>query len=174
MHYLLLLLWIAFHISIQTIKFDIGHWQQITQVRLIVPDVEIIAPVTRFPLGKETWEIDAWETEVGHFEGTAWIGINGNIVLGGHVEYPDGTPAIFARLSEISLGDRVLLRIGGMEKRYDVTEIRLVEAHDLSILYPADEDRLTLITCDEASYDPDRKTYGKRLVVTASLAHKET
>lgn len=167
MSYFLLAVFIIVHVTLNTIHFNLDHWQTITRVRLIVPSVEIIAPVIRFPLGHNSWEIDAWETQVGHFEQTGWVESPGNIVLGGHVEYPDNRPGVFANLEDTRLGDVVILRIAGIEKRYEIAEIKLVDQGDLSVLYPTNEDYLTLITCDETSYDAASKTYGKRLVVIA-------
>jgi sortase (surface protein transpeptidase) len=49
-----------------------------------------------------------------------------------------------------------------------VMEIKLVDQGDLTVLYPTPDAYLTLITCDEASYEAQSKTYGKRLVVIAA------
>jgi sortase A len=168
MSYPLLLVFIALHITLSAVNFNSDHWQTLTNVRLILPDVGISTPVTRFPLGQESWEIDPWESKVGHFAGTTWLEAPGNIVLGGHVEYPDNRAGVFADLDNVELGDTVLLRIGVTEKRYQVVEMKLVDQSDLSVLYPTPDAYLTLITCDEASYDAQSKTYGKRLVVIAA------
>ncbi|MFN8376134.1 MAG: hypothetical protein U0694_25080 [Anaerolineae bacterium] len=53
-------------------------------------------------------------------------------------------------------------------RRYIVTEKRSVDySFDLSVVYPAPPERLTLITCDIPSYDAGNNFYWERLVVVA-------
>jgi LPXTG-site transpeptidase (sortase) family protein len=161
---------LSIHLLTQQIGFNRTQWDYLTRVRLIIPRLDMIAPVTRFTLGAETWEIAPWETRVGHFSGTSWLSSHdssGNIVIGGHAEYPDGTPAVFAELDKLRIHDTVTLHFGGLPYRYRVTEMRYVAQDDLTVLYPTTQDQLTLITCDEVSYDPVSKTYAKRLVIIA-------
>ncbi len=147
--------------------FDLERWQWLTRVRLEVPRAAVLSPVARFPLSIETWTIDPWETGVGHFQGTAWLPRTGNIVIGGHVAYPDGQPAVFAHLAQVRIGDTVRLRVGELSHDYQVIETRLVDYDDLTVLYPSPDERLTLLTCDPASYNPATDRYNQRLVVVA-------
>lgn len=151
--------------------FKLDRWEQLSRIRLVIPRADVNSPVIRFYLGKATWEIPAWETRVGHFEGTAWLddANPGNIVLGGHVEYPDGSAGVFYKLDQLQSGDRIQLLIGGSSQFYTVREKRRVKADDLTVLYPTSTAQLTLITCDEASFDRRTGTYSERLVVIADL-----
>ncbi len=135
-------------------------------LRLQVEAAGIDAPLTRFYLGGGTWAIDPWETRVGHLQGTGWL--SGNMALGGHSAYPDGTPGIFGRLNHVRIGDTLTLVNARAALHFTVTEVRTVAYDDLSVLYPTSAHRLTLITCDEASYDPATGLYAERLVVVAA------
>jgi LPXTG-site transpeptidase (sortase) family protein len=100
-------------------------------------------------------------------QGTAWVDVPGNIALGGHSEYPDGTPGIFNGLYGVNIGDPIYLNVNGSQRRYIVTEKRSVRFDDLSVVYPTTSERLTLITCDIPSYDAGTSFYWERLVVVA-------
>jgi|GEM_PF-1258431 len=136
---------------------------------LYVPGANIVSPITHFPLDGigRTWVIDPWEHLVGHFEGTAWMNATGNIVLGGHSEYPNGTPGIFANLYNVGIGDEIFLRDGATEQRYVVVNVRSVDYRDISVVYPTGHNRLTLITCDIPSYVATQGIYYERLVIIA-------
>ncbi len=138
---------------------------------LIIPKSNIYSPITTFYLDGVSWAIDPWEKRVGHLEGTAWVNNNGNVVLGGHSQYPDGRPGIFAGLYNVAVGDEIIIQNGDTERRYIVAEIKSVRYDDLSVVYPSDSSRLTLITCDIPSLIPDTSFYVDRLVVIANAAN---
>ncbi|MBZ0297517.1 MAG: sortase [Anaerolineae bacterium] len=131
---------------------------------LSIPTANIYSPITTFYLDGTTWAIDAWERNVGHLQGTAWIDQPGNIALGGHSEMPDGRPGIFAGLYGVKIGDPIFLG----NRRYIVSEITTVNYRDLRVVYPTATDRLTLITCDIPSFDSSSNAYIDRLVVIAT------
>jgi LPXTG-site transpeptidase (sortase) family protein len=105
----------------------------------------------------------ALELGVGHFPASALPGALGNCALAAH-----GAPGLrhgapFERLGEVKTGDEVFVHDGsGRSVRYVVTSTQVVDEHDLSVLHPTKDSRLTLITC----VVPSRITH-KRLVVTA-------
>lgn len=134
---------------------------------LSIPTVNIYSPLTTFPLDGVSWAIDPWDPLVGHMQGTGWVDRPGNIALGGHSEYPDGTPGVFAGLYGLAIGDPIFLLVDGQERRYVVTSVRSVDFDDLSVVYPTDTPHLTLITCDIPTYDPANGQYWERLVVVA-------
>lgn len=136
---------------------------------VMISSVGIESEVTTFPLDGEgrTWDIDLWEHRVGHFYGTSWLGTAGNIVLGAHSEYPDGTPGTFHALVDVGLGDAIIVRDSDLSERYIVTHIHSVDYRDVSVVYPTGDQRLTLITCDIPSYVADQGLYYERLVVVA-------
>lgn len=132
-----------------------------------IPVLDVSSTITTFALGYGTWEIDAWEKQIGHFQGTAWAGHLGNIVLGGHSEYPTGAEAIFYDLDDLRWGDVILLDIEGIRKRYFVTQVSAVDRYNLEPVRPTADNRLTLITCDLPSYDSTTGIYDERVVIIA-------
>jgi LPXTG-site transpeptidase (sortase) family protein len=134
---------------------------------LHIPALNIYSTITTFPLGVGTWEINPWERQVGHFEGTAWDGHWGNIVIGGHSEYPSGDEAIFYHLADLKFGDVIFLDIDGIRKRYVVVRVMEVDRYNLDPVRPTVDNRLTLITCDVPSYDAVTGIYDDRVVVVA-------
>jgi LPXTG-site transpeptidase (sortase) family protein len=103
------------------------------------------------------------ELGIGHFPSSAAPGANGNCALAAHGAAGIRHGAPFERLSELKSGDEVFLHDGtGRSIRYVVASSRVVNEHDLGVLRPTTDDRLTLITC----VVPSRVTH-ERLVVTA-------
>ena len=135
------------------------------QASLFLPTAGVTAPVIEVYLDGESWDVKYLGQNAGHLQGTAWFGQSGNIVLAGHVEMPDGRAGIFAGVSKLNVGDPVVLSLNNQEQRYRISAIKRVEPDDLSVLYPTETDRLTLITCD--SYDFLQNTYQDRVVVVA-------
>jgi LPXTG-site transpeptidase (sortase) family protein len=134
---------------------------------LHIPALGVSSEITTFPLGYGTWEINPWERQVGHFQGTAWDGHIGNIVIGGHSEYPSGVEAVFYDLHQLKWGDVIWLDIDGTRKRYIITQVTTVDMYNLDPVRPTSDNRLTLITCDVPSYDQATGIYDERVVVVA-------
>ncbi len=91
--------------------------------------------------------------------GTAWVtgsaapATRGNIVVAGH---RDG---FFRRLEGIALGTRIHLTTDAGMQEFEVVNVSIVDALDMSPLDPTDETVLTLITCHPFRYQgfaPDR------------------
>lgn len=116
-------------------------------------------------LDENGWRVSHLENRVGHLEGTGWLGTPGNIVLAGHVELKDGRPGIFAKIGNLQKGDVITLTENGMSYEYAVVEVKVVESDDLSVVYPTETERVTLITC--TGYDFLNNTYEQRIVVVA-------
>jgi LPXTG-site transpeptidase (sortase) family protein len=135
-------------------------------VYLNIPAASIFTAITDFELNGVSWEIDPWESLAGHLEGTANLN-QGNMVIAGHAEYPDGTPGIFYQLANIPTGSTITIQSGEETHRFVIIEIRSVDYRDLSVVYPTLENRLTLITCDIPSYDASTRSYDSRLVIIA-------
>lgn len=137
------------------------------EVLLIIPKANVGAAVIDVFLDESgSWDVSRLGGNVGHLQGTAWIGQPGNIVLAGHVEKQDGSPSAFAYLTNLDIGDEVLLIESGKSPWiYHVSQIQNVEPNDLSVLYPTEDNQLTLITCDD--YDFVSNTYQSRIVISA-------
>ena len=77
----------------------------------------------------------------GHLEHTALPGNAGNMVIAGHRD------SFFRPLRHVQRGDDVFVETPGRRFHYQVTSLRVVNPHDLSVLEPTDDATLTLITC---------------------------
>ncbi|MBI5670241.1 MAG: sortase [Chloroflexi bacterium] len=152
-------------LSLSTLTAAAGNTPSIT-----IPSVNISASIVEFPLARGTWAIDPWERRVGHLEGTAGLADAGNKVLGGHSTLPNGKPGIFANLSNVAVGDEVVVFDGVEERRYTVSQVFTVSADDVSVVLPTPGERLTLITCDTGSYNRNSQLYDRRVVVIAERA----
>ena len=78
---------------------------------------------------------------VGWIEGTAMPGDEGNVGLAGH---RDG---YFRGLKDLKVGDTIEVESIGRTLRYRVTQLKIVEPTDVSVLDPTDEPSVTLVTC---------------------------
>lgn len=136
-------------------------------IALVIPALNVNAPVVNLPLDNSigTWNTTQLGSNVGHFEYTPWFGENGNVVLGGHATDEEGTPSVFYRLSDLSVGDLVSVRVGDQTVNYAVTRIRSVAVNDLSVLYSSGGETLTLLTC--FGYNDETRTYNRRLAIIA-------
>ena len=82
---------------------------------------------------------------LGHEPGTALIGEGGNCVIAGHRNYTFGS--FFNRLNEVEPGDLIYVDTAECSWCYIVTDIKVVEPDDLSVLEDTDTETLTLYTC---------------------------
>jgi sortase A len=96
----------------------------------------------------------------GHLEETVWPGDAGNAVVAAHRD------TFFRRLHELRKGDEVLVRRGGRQFRYAVSNTMIVNPNEVSVLRPSSDTRLTLVTCYPTYYIGPAP---KRLVVVATL-----
>lgn len=143
-----------------------NNYNAIDDASIFIPAAGIAAPIIRVYLDGVSWNVDNLGENVGHLEGTTWMGSGpGNIVLSGHVEMRDGGAGIFATIGDLSTGDLIVITEGDVEQNYTVTEVYSVAPDDLSPVYPSTTDRLTLITCD--SYDFFQNAYTERIIVVA-------
>lgn len=101
---------------------------------------------------------------VGHIEGTATPGQNGNIGIAGH---RDG---FFRVLKDVGPGDAIQLQSPGRTDTYVVDHIVIVETDDVSVLRPQPRPSLTLVTCYPFYF---LGSAPKRYIVQASLSRSE-
>jgi len=107
---------------------------------------------------------DDWEQlkkGIGQYAGSGRPGQVGNVVLSGHNDIY-GEP--FRYLDRLQVGDEIIVSSERQAYTYVVSEVRVVEPTDVWVMAPADDARLTLISC----YPYRVNT--KRIVVFAQLA----
>ena len=90
---------------------------------------------------------------LGYIEGTTPPGEVGNIALSGHRD------SFFRVLKDIKVGDSIEMRTSKGVEDFEVSDISIVGALEVSVLDPTDTTVLTLITCHPfyyVGYAPDR------------------
>lgn len=139
-----------------------------THPAINIAELNVDSRIVEFPIVGDTWAISPWERHVGHLEATGWFDAPGNVVLAGHSVMPDGKAGVFANLASLAVGDTFSLFDGEVERQYQVSEVLVVSEYDLSVVYPTNDERVTLITCEVNSFDEATQTYSNRLVVVAT------
>ncbi len=139
-------------------------------VRLTVPRLGLSTRLSRLALQPDdTVEVPANPAVAGWYRLGTVPGAVGSAVILGHVDSVDG-PAVFARLSELSPGDRIAVRLdNGSVVRFAVRTITTYPNADFPArrVYTSHGRReLNLITCGGA-YDADRGGYQANVVVNA-------
>jgi len=96
----------------------------------------------------------------GHYPGTPMPGEAGNSAIAGH-RTTYGAP--FYDLSNLEVGDPIMVITGVGEFRYEVIESLIVSPEAVEVLNPTDDNRLTLTTCNP------RYSAAERLIISAKL-----
>jgi sortase A len=136
--------------------------------RIVVPAIDVDAPVVVIPIRDGTWDVEQITHEVGHLQGTASPGDSSNVVMAGHITLTAGGYGPFRGLAQLQPGDEVMVYIGDQEVYlYKVDAVKTVGATDVEVAYSTTEPILTLITC--VNWDPVQGHYNDRLIVVAHL-----
>lgn len=129
--------------------------------RIRIPSVGIDADVRTvgyvFQDGRLQYDVP--RRGAGQYVGTAAPGEAGNAVIAGHVSTRSG-PAVFRELPNVSIGDTIEVLRGDEMYRYVITEVRVVEPSETSVMSPTSDSRLTLITCA-----PDQQATQRYVVI---------
>lgn len=142
---------------------------------LKIPAIDVEAQVQHLGMTK-TGEMAVPD----NIEDVSWFspgyqpGQNGRAVIAGHVDGVEG-PAIFWDLSELQLGDEILVQDEDRTLTFKVHTMESVplDLADVSAVFGyTSSPELVLITCS-GTYDFDRGTREERLIVYASLIENE-
>jgi LPXTG-site transpeptidase (sortase) family protein len=108
------------------------------------------------PTGPYAGGVVAW------YDFSARPGAGGNAVYAGHVTW--NGPAVFYGLSTLGAGDLVRVRDDrGAELVYQVVLNQSMAANDpatVQMMYPADQDMLTIVTCGGAFFSTGDPVFG--------------
>jgi len=77
----------------------------------------------------------------GHLETTPLPGERGNVAIAGHRD------TFFRQLRDVKVGDDIFVNTPRGAFHYRITSARVVNARDVSVLEPTDDEVLTLVTC---------------------------
>lgn len=137
-----------------------------TRPRLVISKLGIEAPVLYEATGENESQFQKLlERGVVHYPFTARPDETGNTVIFGHSSNnwfsPGDYKSIFATLEKVETNDIIDLYYKGIHHRYKVSNEKIVEPSDVSVLKPSKYAKLTLITCWPVG------TAAQRLIVTA-------
>lgn len=108
--------------------------------RIDVPRIKLSA------VAREGVDTRTLRRAAGHIPGTALPGERGNAAFAAHRD------TFFAPLKSVRRGDAVVVTTPGGVFRYSVTDTRIVEPEDVSVLDPTPDTTLTLVTCYPFDY----------------------
>ncbi len=121
-------------------------------------------------LSDETVYVDSNDLSKGliHLPGASLPGEKGNVFISGHSTLPifsKSQKAFFAKLPNVKIGDSVEVSVMGTKFLYRVTDIKIVDPNNISVINPPDEvgRYITLMTCVPPGFNT------KRLVVIGKL-----
>jgi len=135
--------------------------------RIVIPKLNLDAPVVLSPIKDQTWQVDHLGQAVGHLEGTAPPGSDSNLVLAGHVTLSASVYGPFAGLGQLAAGDQVIVYEGDQAFQYLVDGNQTVDRTAVDVTYPTNTGQITLITCNNWSSEEGR--YLQRLIVKGHL-----
>jgi len=116
-------------------------------IRIQIPAIGVDGPVV---------EGDDWESlkqGAGHHVGSANPGESDNCIIAAH---NDIFGEMFRDLPDLDLGDEIFMHTASRVYRYVVTQKRIIEPTDVSVMYPTSSPVLTLITCYPYGIDTHR------------------
>lgn len=132
-------------------------WHSVRPHHISIPRIGVDAAIETTGFSYGEWDVPRYS--VAHYWPISAVpGTTGNIVLAGHVGYAG---ILFSQLPGVTVGDAVVLTVGGEERTYTVTEVLLLLPEDTWVLYPTSTETLTLITCVPV------EIYSHRLIVRA-------
>jgi LPXTG-site transpeptidase (sortase) family protein len=135
--------------------------------RLIIPSISADNIVKYVPYDGQSWMIAGLRQEIAWMGDTSWPGLGGNTGLAGHVTLRDGSDGPFRNLSQVNVGDEVIVYTEEKVYTYIISWVNVVAEDALDVIQPQSTSQVTLVTC--AEWNDNLKMYMKRLVVTADL-----
>jgi LPXTG-site transpeptidase (sortase) family protein len=147
--------------------------------RMIIDKAGVDAPVATYgldenrvpivPTGSDAAQVVAW------YDFSVKPGSGGNAVFAGHVTW--NGQAVFYNLTSVQPGDIIKIRDSeGREVDYRVISNNAMDPNDpnaLQMLYPTNDDVVTIVTCGGSFYDTSDPVFGgdytQRIVVRGEL-----
>lgn len=145
-------------------------------VRLVIPSIDLDTQVKQAGVVPDSHGDLVWQTlpfvAVHYGDLTSLLGKPGNAVIAGHVvTIREGN--VFRLLYKVAIDDHIAVWDDLDRKHeYRVVGAKLVPPSDVSVMAPTPDETLTLITCG-GSFDPVRREFSDRLIVTAKPLHPQ-
>ena len=143
--------------------------------RLSIPALDINAPIQKVGLNANgAMSAPTKYSEVAWYMNGTIPGNKGSAVLAGHLDNGLGLAGVFKNLTKIKVGDEIYVKdSNGPLMKFSVNDIRTIDYNDIdgNLIFAPEDDKslIRLITCG-GKWMPERKTYDKRVVITAELA----
>jgi LPXTG-site transpeptidase (sortase) family protein len=139
-------------------------------IAIRIPSIQVDSEIERRPIIDGDMQDPTGPFIVAWYGATGRLGLPGNAVLAGHVDYAGVGPAVFARIGELVEGDRIELTGEDVNVyRYAVEWSQIYDADTapvLDIIGATSDESVTLITCGGA-FNAGSGSYSQRLIVRA-------
>jgi sortase A len=124
-------------VSVIDVKDEFKKLAQIGDVigQLTIPKLDGVLPIV------EGVNEDELSKGVGHYQGTSFPLDNNQIVLSGHRD------TVFRGMGDLEIGDTMTVSLPYGDFEYEIYEMYVTGADDLSVIVPHDEEVLTVTTC---------------------------
>lgn len=132
---------------------------------MVIPSIGLNARVREVGISNGTYEIPWFD--VGWQNDSQPIGVPGNTVFNGHVDTIDAG-RVFLRLKDLAPGDAIYVYTPEYRSAWVVESSEAVPNTDWSFIYPTDDLRITLYTC-EGTWSWATRQYSHYRVVVARL-----
>lgn len=110
--------------------------------------------VPKLKIDKEQVLVDSNDlsNSLAHLPGSALPGEKGNVFISGHSAlspFFSFKKAVFESLTNLKKGDEMVVEVLGVKYRYEVSELKVVNPNDLSVIIPPDTQGryISLMTC---------------------------
>jgi len=145
-------------------------WQGSRPVAIRIPTIQVDTDVEMAKILNGVMQDPSGPWIVAWYRGTSRLGVPGNAVFSGHVDYAGVGPAVFARLAELQPDDGIEITGNDVRiYRYRVIWARLYDAATApvaEIAGPTSTECATLITCG-GTFNAESGQYDQRYVVRA-------
>lgn len=134
-----------------------------SEFKLAIPAIKLDSSLVEV----ESFKFDEY---LAHLPGSPLPGEKGNVFITGHSMLPNfaskDSKAFFAKLPDVKKGDEIIVDALGQRYVYKVTELRIVDPKDISVILPPDSTGryISLMTCVPPGFNT------KRLVVVGKLS----
>lgn len=142
-------------------------------VRLIIPVINVNAGIQQVGVtSKGEMDVPSNTVDVGWFKFGSRPGEKGSAVIDGHFNNENGEAGVFFNLYKLKQGDKLYTEDDrGIMTTFIVQKSRAYDpGYAEEVFSSSDSAHLNLITCD-GMWDGTKKSYSKRLVVFADIAH---
>jgi LPXTG-site transpeptidase (sortase) family protein len=145
--------------------------QGVVPVSIQIPDAQVDAQIETIEIVDGVMQNPTGPWVVSWYKETARLGVIGNIVMAGHLDYWDVGPAVFYNITLLTKGDTVdVTGDDGQVYTYVVDWLRNFDVANApidEIVWPTEDENLTLITCG-GPFDYQNGVYLQRTVVRAT------